>query len=366
MQNQFSQIIDCYEQLKLNPSRMILATIVETMGSTYQKAGAKMLIDSNGEFKGLLGGGCFEADLLEKSQSVLKSGKAELVFYDMRSADDAVWGLGLGCNGAVRVLLQRLNHEEDFIPLNIIVDSWRCQTTSVMGTVCESEHPAYKPGQSLLFDSNDSNTIHSSHINRVLRQQQSEFISHDIEGNHVCIFYDLLKPPRRLLIIGAGPDAVPVTQFAKALGWHVTLVDHRASYASRDRFTSVDDLMITSPQTIAGDLKLSDFNALVLMTHNIEKDEQYLNVIADHEIAYIGLLGPAKRRDRLLASIGNKAKNLDGHVFGPTGLDIGARTPEEIALSILAEIHTVLAGQTGNQLIAISDTETSARQLGVQ
>ena len=149
MTNNNYLLIDAYRRLSQKPANAVLATIIETFGSTYQKAGAKMLIERNGELTGLLGGGCFEKDLMEQAQSVFETGKSRVVFYDMRSSEDVIWGLGLGCNGAVRVLLQLLKAEEDFYPLNMIAGAAEADTTGVLITTFESGHPDFPAGSSL-------------------------------------------------------------------------------------------------------------------------------------------------------------------------------------------------------------------------
>ena len=154
MANKINHLIAAYRRLNEQPAHVVLATIVETFGSTYQKAGARMLIAKDGELTGLLGGGCFEKDLMEQALSVFETEKAKAIFYDMRSPDDLIWGLGLGCNGAVRVLLQLLKAEDGFNPLNTIADTAEANTTGVLVTTFESEHPDFPVGNSLFLPSN--------------------------------------------------------------------------------------------------------------------------------------------------------------------------------------------------------------------
>ena len=140
MAKQLNRLLDAYQLLQNTQQDIVLATIIETMGSTYQKAGARMLIARDGEFTGLLGGGCFEADLNEQAESVFETKQSKVVFYDMRSPEDEIWGLGLGCNGAVRVFLQLLTKENNYSPLNIFADLNENNQTGVLATVCESSH----------------------------------------------------------------------------------------------------------------------------------------------------------------------------------------------------------------------------------
>ncbi|CCE23888.1 XdhC family protein [Methylotuvimicrobium alcaliphilum] len=352
-------LIDAYWRLRNNTENVVLATIIETFGSTYQKAGARMLIAGNGESSGLLGGGCFERDLIEQAHTVFETENPKTLFYDMRSPDDAVWGLGLGCNGAVRVLLQLLKANSDFHPLNRIVDASESHTAGILATIYESDHPDYSIGDSYFLTESELDGLsqQGNTPESVVEWAKQTWMQHkaclktcEIDRHTVKLFFDLIRPPAQLLVLGAGVDTLPVVQFAKALGWRVTIVDHRPGYVKPERFPAVDALLHLMPEDLQERLSLDRFDALVLMTHSIEYDERYLRVIASSRIPFIGLLGPVHRRDRLLDSLGADAPKIAAKVFGPVGLDIGAETPEEIALSIMAGIHAAMKGRTGGQL----------------
>lgn len=359
MANKINHLIDAYRRLNLQTQACVLATIIETFGSTYQKAGARMLITKEGELTGLLGGGCFERDLVEQSRSVFETGKIKTVFYDMRSPDDVIWGLGLGCNGAVKVMLQLLKAEDDFSPLNSIVDAAEANLPGVLITVFESEHDDFPLGQNLFLPASIVGNRQllspppfpfTLSALQTLLQQKPCIESHVINNQVIRVFYDPLQPPLRLLVIGAGTDALPLLQCAKSLGWRVTLADHRPAHINKQRFPQADSLLHVMPEDLSDKLELEQFNALVLMTHNIEYDERYLKAIVNYSVPFIGLLGPGHRKDRLLKSLDSKASQIANRVFGPIGLDIGAETPEEIALSIMAGIHAELNGRSGQQL----------------
>ncbi|MBF6650634.1 XdhC family protein [Methylobacter sp. BlB1] len=357
MANRINHLINAYRQLKQQAEDSVLATIVETFGSTYQKAGARMLITQQGKLIGLLGGGCFERDLIEQAQSVFETGEAKTVFYDMRSPDDVVWGLGLGCNGAVRILLQLLKAKYDFSPLNVIADAAEADIPSVLVSIYKSEHPGFPVGHSFFLLGSGNRQLLTTTPSpfmaptlQTLLQQKSRVESHVINNQVIGAFYDPLQPPLRLLVLGAGADAIPLVQCAKSLGWRVSVVDHRPGHIKKERFPQADDLLHLMPQDLNNSLELNQFNALVLMTHNIEYDERYLKSIMYSDIPFIGLLGPSHRKDRLLQSLGSDATRISNRVFGPVGLDIGAETPDEIALSIMAGIHAELNGRSGRQL----------------
>ncbi|MFU8787444.1 MAG: XdhC family protein [Methylobacter sp.] len=356
MANKTKQLIDSYRQLRQQGDDCVLATIIETFGSTYQKAGARMLITRQDELIGLLGGGCFERDLVEQARSVFDSGEAKTVCYDMRAPDDMIWGLGLGCNGAVTVLLQLLQAAEQFSPLSSIADASDSNMTGVLVTVYESSHSRFPAGYNLFLPAPTNGYLPATAFplptaaTQTLLQQKPRLETHLIDGQTVKAFYDPLQPPLHLLVLGAGTDALPLVQFAKALGWNVTVVDHRPGYIQQQRFLQADRLLHIMPEEIGAKLPLAPFSAVVLMTHNIEYDGRYLQAIGHSDIPFIGLLGPAHRKDRLLQSLGSQAAAISDRVFGPVGLDIGAQTPEEIALAIMAGIHAELSGRSGQQL----------------
>jgi xanthine dehydrogenase accessory factor len=349
-----THLIAAYRQLSGQSDKVVLATIIETFGSTYQKAGARMLIDRRGELTGLLGGGCFELDLIEHAQSVFKTGVPQTVFYDMRSADDAVWGLGLGCNGAVRIFLQLLDKADDFSPLNCFATAGEAFESGLLATVIESGHPEFPVGRNLFLPASlDRRSVFfpitAWNLHPELAQQP-RLEAHVVGAHVIRVFYDPVRPPTQLLVLGAGIDAIPVVRCAKALGWRVTVADHRLAYAKKERFPEADAALHLSPQTLGEYPERNRFSAAVLMTHHFDYDRRFLAEIARTRIPFVGLLGPAQRRERLLESLEDAAEQLNGRLFGPVGLDIGAETPEEIALSIIAGIQTVLKGRQGGQL----------------
>jgi xanthine/CO dehydrogenase XdhC/CoxF family maturation factor len=166
-------------------------------------------------------------------------------------------------------------------------------------------------------------------------------------GARLTAFIVALELPARILILGAGADAEPVVKIAALLGWHITVVDHRSAYLDERRFPANTKLFETQPETLSTALKLDDFDAAVVMSHHLVSDAAYLRALAVTQVPYVGLLGPAARRRRLLEELGDGARQLGNRLYGPVGLDIGARTPEAIAVAIVAEIQAFLAGRAG-------------------
>lgn len=330
---------------------LALATVVATEGSTYRKPGARMLIDPDGVTCGLLSGGCLEGDLAEHARSVIQGGAARLVEYDLRSSDDLIWGLGLGCEGAMHILLQRLSPADDYAPLNLIAHAQSTRQMLAFATVVRSNLSAWPAGRTLFPDGETNDVIAGplgERIRDVLQgKEASGLLDVTVGSASVTAFIDALDLPPRVLILGAGPDAAPVVSAGHALGWSVTLFDHRPAYAVAEHFPQAERVVLGAADELSDLLNLQDFDAAVVMSHHLIADRAYLRHLAASPLGYVGLLGPAPRRHRLLAELGASAQALKGRLFGPVGLDIGARTPEAIAVAIVAEIHAVLCGRQG-------------------
>ena len=330
---------------------LALATVVATDGSTYRKPGARMLINGNGACCGLLSGGCLEGDLAEHARSVLESGAARLIEYDLRSSEDLIWGLGLGCEGAMRILLQRLSPADGYAPLTEIAQAQAARRPLAFATVIRSQLSAWPVGRLLFADAATSDPIaraFEQRIQDVLHGRHPPGVMEMTAGDAaVTAFVDDIDLPPRILILGAGPDAAPVVSASHALGWSITLYDHRPAYADAAHFPLAERVVLGAADELSAHLDLSNFDAAVVMSHHLLADLAYLRQLAVTRLGYVGLLGPAPRRHRLLAELGAAAQELDGRLFGPVGLDIGARTPEAIAVAIVAEIHAVLCGRHG-------------------
>jgi len=359
MNTNLPSLISTYHRLKQDHDELLLATIIETTGSTYRKAGARMLITREDSFFGLLGGGCFEADLLAHAKQVFKTGTSRLVFYDMRAPEDEIWGLGLGCNGAVRILMELVRSHDDVHALALIDRALARKERHVLLTVCESEHPGWRQGDSTLIGIKDGVPTDlpddlplavREAVQRSCHSGTNLFAAHEVDGRNVSFFSCEIKPPFHLLIIGAGPDAAPVIRFSRELGWEITLVDYREAFLGQEDFRESVNKVLSIPDELSGKLALDRLDAIVLMTHKIEYDERYLRQLTGTSARYIGLLGPAARRDRLLESLGTSGQDIRDRIFGPVGLDIGGELPEEIALSLVAEIQAVLYQRDGKPL----------------
>ena len=305
------------------PSR-VLATVVATAGSTYRKPGARMLLMADGSYIGLLSGGCLESDLQIHARKVLESGVPCAVEYDTRGPDDTLFGVGAGCEGTMRVLLEPAG------------------PTSPAETALMAAGRSTQRG-----DSSSLVMVHDSAQLRLGTYAADALPSFEASR----AFVQLIDPPPHLLICGAAPDAQPVAGTARALGWRVTVMDHRPAYAIADRFAGAD-VRCAAPKSLRTEVDLERCHAAVVMSHHLPSDEVYLRELAQAEVpAYIGLLGPKARRARLAKELGPIMEKLGARIRGPVGLDIGATTPEAIALSIVAQIHAWLAGRAFSEAV---------------
>lgn len=359
MNTNLPPLVSTFHVLKQQHSEMVLATVIETLGSTYRKAGARMLITPDARFFGLLGGGCFEADLLAHAQEVFKNRKTKIVFYDMRAPEDEIWGLGLGCNGAVRILLQLISTGDNDHGIALIEQALKEKQKQVLLTVCESEHIKFQAGSNYLCQFEDNAAINIppewpddivQAANRTYLSGSPLLVQQKLGDGLISIFSSEIKPSFHLLIIGAGPDAAPIIKFTEELGWEITVVDYRESFINQESFSEVDNTILVTPEELSAQVDLHRVDAIVLMTHKIEYDERYLKHLVNTSALYIGLLGPAARRDRLLTSLGEDEILIHDRIFGPVGLDIGGELPEEIALSLVAEIQATLYRRDGGPL----------------
>ena len=317
-----------------------LGMLVHTAGSTYRKPGALILIAANGEYAGLISGGCLEGDLREHARAVIADGAPRTVRYDMRGEDEQLWGLGLGCEGAMDILLLRVSPESGWEPLAHLASALSAHRRTAIGVVVESALPQLPPGSLALdADTRAAPELAAAGVREALIGAAAEGQSRWVEGPGWKLFVLPLSLPPRILLLGAGPDALPVVEFAARLSWKVTLVDHRPAYAVAAHFPAAERVLRLDPERLAAALDLNGYAAAVVMSHHLPSDLAYLRALAATAIPYVGLLGPAVRRERLLAELGAEAHTLKQRLHAPVGLALGGRTPESIALAIVAELH---------------------------
>ncbi len=346
---------DFFHQHAARHEPLVLATIVHTLGSTYRKAGAQMLIAADGRAAGLLSGGCLEPDLIQRAHLVLADGGARIAQYDTRTSDDLIWGIGLGCEGAMTILLTRLDHEHDYQPFAFIDLSRRQHLAAKFALVIQSRSERFPLGAAFWPDSAPAAPRLVGEALDPLPGQHDRDPPAVLEAEDAQFLILPVTLPPRLLVLGAGPDALPLVRIAALLEWQVTVFDHRPAYAVPDRFPQAHRVVSRPATELELELRQGHYQAAVVMSHHLPSDLRYLQALAAGNVPYIGLLGPAPRRVRLMSELGERAAALAGRLYGPVGLDIGADTPETIALAIVAEIQAILAGRSGSPFSRLVD-----------
>lgn len=354
-----STLLDFYHAHRTDGA-LVLGTVIAVEGSTYRKPGAMMLIAADGSHHGLISGGCLESDLAQHAKAVFEDGETRKITYDLSAGDELVWGLGIGCEGVIQLMLQRLQGKQGFGFFETLQQAWQARKDGVLGLVTDSTDSDHPPGSFALdcgnqFSAGDPQLIKSSHIPAELHDRSRRFWKESIttgQGSVEILLVPVI-PPTALLICGAGIDAVPVARLAVEMGWDCTVVDHRPGFANPERFPENCDVRILQPEKLNETVDLAHIDAVVMMSHNLAHDRQYLSQVVAADLLYIGMLGPRARRDRLLEEVGVSNGKNGLHIHGPTGLDIGAEMPASIALSIIAEIHACLNKRHGNELTPI-------------
>lgn len=365
--NELQRILQAVEHCHQAGKRAVLATVVHTQGSVYRKPGARMLVIEDGWRVGAISGGCLEGDIVERSRSLLSADSEPiLVRYDTTSDDDIVFGLGLGCSGIVDVLLEPLNRPAAREQMALMQACFNTQKPGAIATVFAAHNvPDVSVGDRLIIqpDGTFVSAIANPHaasaliadLMQILVNRQTLVQSYPIATGHLEVLLEVICPPVPLLIFGAGYDALPVVQFAKQLGWQVTVLDHRPDYLTRDCFSHADHLLSCAPDNLQtyGHL-LTPQTAAVVMTHHYLSDLGFLKHLIPAQLRYLGVLGPKHRMQQLwhdLAEYGIFPTDAQSRNFySPIGLDIGAETPEEIALAIVAEIQAVTRGRSSRFL----------------
>ncbi len=358
-------LINAFEESKKKRIQAALVTVVHVNGSSYRRPGARMLVTDDGKLTGAISGGCLEGDALRKAMLVLSQQQSKLVTYDTSNEEDAGIGLQLGCEGIIQVLFEPINAVNENNPIELLKKAVSKRQETVLVTIFSLEDKRNnQPGTTLLLEENgkfSGKLIFKESEDRIfkdarksLKQKKSFFKNYSSQNNSFTAFIEFLPPPVSLVIIGAGNDAIPMMQIADSIGWEVRIADGRNTHAKPDRFVSACQVLVSKPEKVLEQIPMDEQTVFVMMTHNYNYDKAMLKALLQKDVEYIGMLGPKKKLDRMLNELQEEgiAITLDqlNRIYGPAGLEIGAETPEEIALSIIAEIKKVLAKKEGGSL----------------
>lgn len=298
-----------------------LATVVRVRGSAYRHEGAKLLVGADGTIVGNVSGGCLEQDVREVARRVLATGAAERPQYCSGSDEIAAWDLGVGCEGTVELYIAPVTDDH---------------TAERAAIAREAPFVVELP-------------LGSAGAGRVVRDGPGTTgLSTDGDGGEV--FVDAFIPPPRLLVCGAGDDAIPLARLGVTTGFRVVVTDRRPGLLTRERFGDDVTLLLAHPRDVATTSAPAGDTYAVVMTHHYADDISYLTGLRETAAAYIGMLGPRQRTERMLSSGPSLAQGLDGRIHAPAGLDIGTDGAEQVALSIIAEIMAVHAGRPARPL----------------
>ncbi len=348
------RILELWASARRAGESAVLATVVKTRGSSYRLPGARLLLTRDAQRAGSVSGGCLEDDLLKKAYWMTNNGPV-IRRYDTTPDGEIAAEYGLGCNGIIHVLLERVSPQSAGI-LDLI-DS--VQTQRRPAVIAHRIDPAEAAGERLILDT-DGNLNHnlsnpelvatlSANANAALAEGASRFVSAAVNGFSGEAFIETLVPAVRLLVFGAGDDAIPLTRFARALGWRVSVLDGRSHYARAEKFPEADEVIV-QPARHSGAPNVDRWTVAVLMSHSYSQDLENLRALAAQPLPYLGILGPRKRALELLSDAGLNHERLAPALHSPMGLDIGADGPEQVALAVVAEIQATLNGRHGGLL----------------
>jgi len=303
----------------------VLATLARVDGSSYRRPGARLLVCADGSRIGSISGGCLEEDVMARATQVHGSGQPDTVVYDTTSENDLVWGVGLGCHGVVRVLLENVRPAPPWAAA-LARNFTQRRTTALAVTHSTGARTAWGTRLAAPGDCADPEQL----------------------------FLDTIAPPTALTIFGAGDDAQPLARLAHELGWLVTVADPRAAFVTAARFPLAQAQVSGPAEELVEKVAPGPDTLAVVMTHHYVHDVPLLRGLLQRPLAYLGLLGPKKRAEKILTDLAGAGMAITSahraRLHAPVGLDLGADSPEQVALSMLAEMQAVLSGRDARSL----------------
>ena len=334
--------------------RVAIASVVRVKGSAYRREGARMLVRDDGAMTCMLSGGCLEPEVVEVAVRVIESGQPALTSYDLE--EDVVWGLGIGCGGSVDVRIERLDFDALQTPWLEVLER---AALGVLATPLSDGHgrALFSPHSSVgaleppeLHDQ----VLEAAHAMMQALYPRAETRAFTLaDGSSVDVFLDASAPAPELVIFGAGHDAIPLHHRGRDLGWEVTVVDQRSAFATPERFPGAR-IVLARPEQFASHVSVGPRSFVMVMNHHLERDTATLGFAVDTPAPFIGVLGPRSRYHKIVDALAPHGVELTperlARVRSPVGLDIGAESPDEVALSIMAELIAVRRGFAGGLL----------------
>lgn len=342
------EVLDFVAAARTAGKRVALATVVRVRGSAYRHEGAKLAVAVDGTSAGNVSGGCLEQDVREVALQVLQSGAPQLRSYCSSADEIEAWDLGVGCEGQVDVLVELA--EPQARQRELLNDRTPFAVCSLLPGKGEEER-----GKRLIVTREATEgELGSAELNRAGSARARELLETGESGIHEIagrpIFVDVLLPPPQVVVLGAGDDARPLVRFAADVGFRVVVVDRRPGYLTRERFPAAAALIGAAGDELLDALPLDGECYAVVMNHNFADDQAYVRALLKTRVAYVGMLGPRQRTERILRNLAVDGAVEEARVFGPVGLDIGTDGAEQVALAVIAEILAVRSGRRAKSL----------------
>lgn len=363
--NELDALLAALHRFTSSGRRLALATVVGVSGSAYRRPGARMLITETGETAGNVSGGCLEQDLIQRAQAAILTGRPQLATYDTRdAAADLTWGVGLGCESETLIYIEPFHPNASHHPLDLLALAAATGEDAALAHVFHAEgdlagHGGFRLLHTAATPSADGDPPEQAEwlrrlhreLHACLTERRSRRTTYQTDRGRLDAFIEFLPPPLQLTILGAGDDAVPLAQTAAQLGWRVTVADRRPALAAPERFPTARQV-VTAPTV--DELPIRTTDCVVVMTHHYPSDKAIVRRLATVRPRYVGLLGPRRRTERILRELADEGAAVPDEVVAdwrfPVGLDLGAETPAEIALAVVAEILAVVRGRRGGFL----------------
>lgn len=355
---EITRIVEVFEQINFSERKAALATVVWVEGSSYRRPGARMLITDDGRWEGAISGGCLEGDALRKARQVMLDGQPIVVTYDTMDDGANSFGVGLGCNGIIDVLIEPIAPDSDQNPVALLKEFTSKRDVRALATVLKSDYSSgLTPGNRFLLTEQPDGSVPdwlSEDIVEVFSTGKPLTRTYAVASGSAEVFIERIDPGIELVIFGAGYDVVPVARMARELGWQVTVTDDCIAHLSPKRFPVATCVLYSDREAVIDKLTITNRTAAVLMSHNFNYDRAVLKKLLTTDVPYIGMLGPRKRFDKMQDEFRKDGLHVSPasleRVHAPIGLDVGAETPDEIALSIMAEIKAFFTKGAGGFL----------------
>lgn len=363
-------IVEVYDRIDFSKNKAALATVARVEGSSYRRTGARMLVLDNGTYLGGISGGCLEGDALRRAQKAIAANQPSVITYDTTRDDHNQIGVGLGCNGIIDVLFTPLDPSDAANPVALLRDRAHSRQPCLLATITGCEAHPEALGKSIPFE-NQAQWLRDFPLGRqklagsdadlaetalkdafsCLKSGETQTILYPAtSGDEIRVCLEVLMPSTHLVLYGGNNDIYPMARIGKELGWDLTVMANPLK---------VEKSLFALPAKVLHPKgeeqpEIDPYTAIVLMAHDYKTDFHNLQNLLHSQARYIGLLGPRKRAKKMFDALeaGGSPISHDvlERIFAPAGLDIGALTPEEIALSIAAEIRACFAGRPGMSL----------------